>query len=768
MPERAELPELLAPAGDFDSALCAFEYGADAVYLGLREFSARAEAKNFSIDELELLLAHAASLPPASPRGPAKRKVYVAFNTLADESALPRAAETLAALAHAGPHALIVQDLGIARMARENFPGLALHASTQLAAHNTRSVRALARLGFSRIVPARETTLDEIRAMCRCGVEIETFAHGALCYSISGLCLFSAMEYGRSGNCGRCAYCCRAACETADGRRILPFSMRDLRLDLRARDLAAAGVASLKIEGRMKTPLYVATAVSRYRHALDGTPGGPSREDLETVFSRRTTSLYIDGDRRDRREILDGDLPGHAGTEIGTLKRVTKDREGRRWLRFHTNRAIEVHDGLQFSVPGGAARPFGFAVSEIRTAISRKCVFCAPAGSDVEILLPEERARELPQGSASPLQEGAAVYCSASCAVKRAFPVPPFRPSSLECGARVDVEVSLSANRMTARCAKYGAEAAVEAALPPAKDPAATEEAVRKAFTRLGGTGWTPGSLALDNPAGLFAPPAKSNELRRLLVAELDRRLAEDLEKRAAAALSSAAAPPGAARRRAAERSLKISLAQAGAFDTAGFSEVCLAAWRAGADEIAAAAAKIAGGVPVRIALPPWTREKDFPAMRETVESLMERGFAKWEAGDLASLSLLLECGARDVSADWTLYALNRMAASALAEAGVCAFVASPESSPENNAALAARSPLRAVFLEEQTTPLFISATEPGAREGLRTLRGTELAVRRAGGLWITSRTARTRFSAPPGCDTRLDASWDPLQPPVL
>ena len=291
--------ELLAPAGDFETALAAFAAGADAVYCGLSEFSARAFAKNLSLAELADLLACARDGTFGR-----RRRVYVAFNTVVDEPRMGAALETAARLAELGPDAAIVQDLGLARACRRHFPELELHASTQLVAHNLEGVLALKELGFRRAVLARELSLEETRMVAqRCGamkeapdgrgeMEVECFVHGALCYSVSGLCLFGAMEQGRSGNRGACPYCCRQCRGGA-----YPFSMKDLQLGERARALADAGVASLKIEGRMKSALYVASATRYYRQVLDGAEASPdavTEEDLKTVFSRRTTTLYFD------------------------------------------------------------------------------------------------------------------------------------------------------------------------------------------------------------------------------------------------------------------------------------------------------------------------------------------------------------------------------------------------------------------------------------------------------------------------------------------
>src|SRR4051812_25427958 len=176
--------ELLSPAGGPDSAFAAFHYGADAVYLGLKKFNARAEAENFTLEELSEIVAYAHALTP-------RRRVFVTVNTVIRNDELPELVETLAALEQIGVDALIIQDLGVYHLARRYFPALELHASTQLAVHNGAGASALHRMGFARVVLARELTFEEVRDVtASAGIETEVFIHGALCYSYSGLCLF--------------------------------------------------------------------------------------------------------------------------------------------------------------------------------------------------------------------------------------------------------------------------------------------------------------------------------------------------------------------------------------------------------------------------------------------------------------------------------------------------------------------------------------------------------------------------------------------------
>ena len=752
--------ELLAPAGSFETALAAFQAGADAVYLGLDAFSARAEAVNLTVAQLRDLLAWAR---------PRERKVYVTFNTVIDDADLPAAVERLALLDELRPDGLIVQDLGVARLVRTHFPALPLHASTQLVAHNLEGVLALKELGFTRVVLARELSLEEIRAIVhRCGTEIEVFVHGALCYSISGLCLFSAMEKNRSGNRGKCAYCCRLSYTDDAGAKTLPFSMRDLRLDDCLDALKDAGVASLKIEGRMKSPLYVASVTSHYRQLLDGAPVTTTRADLETVFSRRTTSLYIHGEPDDP---IDPTSLGHLGTSVGTVKRLTKDREGRSWLRFHTNRALERHDGLQFTVKG--EKPFGFGIAEMRLAISRKPVFDVRPGADIEVRVPDDRLAELP-----PLT-GATVYCSASNEVKRRFPIPSFRPSDVTSGTPVDLTVTLAPDGISVEATTGTTGVSPVAAmtcvpLSPAQHPERTAAAVEKAFARMGGTDWSLRNLTLLDPDHLFAPASLLNDLRRQLMESLDAARDAARAQKIAAALGEGRAPA----RPPALTILKQRLDQPIPADAARYDEIVVALGHLSGRAAETALAPFAG-LPVRLALPVFTHERDFPALRTTVKHLLRAGYVRWEASDLATLHLLRQVGVSDVSSDWTLYAFNRAAIAELADLGVVRAVASPENSQDNLAFLA-DSPLPFEFLEQQSTPLFISLTPPAtggsqlvatattedtrscATVHLTSLNGSPFTTFPLNGLWITTRAAPRRFTPPAGASRRLDLSWDP------
>ena len=769
--EKSTGVELLAPAGDFETALAAFEAGADAVYCGLSDFSARAFATNFSIDHLKDLIRYAhAARPESAPYR--KRRVYVTFNTVIDEANFEEAIDRLSRLEQVGPDAIIVQDIGVARICRKFFPGLTLHASTQLVAHNLEGVLALKELGFTRVVLARELSLDEIRQIKqRCGdVELEVFIHGALCYSISGLCLYGAMEKDRSGNRGKCPYCCRQKLETSTP--LYPFSMKDLRLGEDVKKLADVGVASLKIEGRMKSPLYVASVTRWYRQFLEKSEEvrGKSEErrpvtsaDLETVFSRRTTKLRLlpptPTSNSNSSSPIDPDSLGHLGTPIGTVKRITRDREGRAWLRFHTMRALEKHDGLQFDALTDEGRHFGFGIQEMRQAISRAPVFEVAAGEDVEVALPE---KEVVVGSGSGTKDerflihpGDTVYCSMSNAVKRMFPAPSFRSSDYPGTVKVDVEVGIEAERIWAMA--LDVETEIRGVFAAAKNPEKTFASVEKAFSKFGETDYSLGKLTLNDPDHRFAPMSVLNDLRRDLVEKLDTAREDARQKKAEAAVSwsnELELEDGGHESSSPLRTVKIRADQS--VPSGDWDEVIVAINASTSQTQITTILQLRLHTPtVRIALPVWNGELEFNKLRSKVKSLIREGFAKWECSDLATLRLLKSCGVSDITADWTLYAFNASALAELAEKGVKRFVASPENCRENLQYLA-ESGYAVEFLKQQSTPLFISLHEPAVKE----CEG--LAIFRRDGLWITTKRLPRSFDIPENSSTRFDLSWDP------
>lgn len=275
--------ELLSPAGNYESMLAAINAGCDAIYAGTDRFSARAYADNLTCEDYirGMTRAHLCGV-----------KVYLTLNTLLFESEIPDAIRVIRQLYESGLDGIIIQDTGLIEPVKAYFPQLSIHASTQMAVMNRTGAEALKNLGFERIVPARELSLDELISIKKqTGVELECFIHGAMCYSYSGMCLASSMIGDRSGNRGRCAGTCRLpfcpidrsgrgdrSANNSTGavykRQIsdideYPLSMKDLcGIELLPK-LMDAGIDSFKIEGRMKSPEYVAGVTDIYRRAID-------------------------------------------------------------------------------------------------------------------------------------------------------------------------------------------------------------------------------------------------------------------------------------------------------------------------------------------------------------------------------------------------------------------------------------------------------------------------------------------------------------------
>ncbi len=282
--------EILAPAGGYDSVVAAVRSGADAVYVGEKRFSARASAKNFSDEELRHAVAY------CHVHGV---KVYVTLNTLVFDEEFEALAAAIRAAAEADADALIVQNMGVARLARQIAPELPLHASTQMSVHTASGVQALCEMGFKRVVLAREMSREEIKKAAKLPIELEVFVHGALCMSVSGQCYFSAMLGSRSGNRGACAQTCRLPFSVNSQKGGYALSLKDNSLIPHLADMQAIGIASAKIEGRMKRPEYVAAAVRACVEQRDfGFITDQTAAQLRGVFSRTGfTDGYYTGKR---------------------------------------------------------------------------------------------------------------------------------------------------------------------------------------------------------------------------------------------------------------------------------------------------------------------------------------------------------------------------------------------------------------------------------------------------------------------------------------
>ena len=280
-----KIPELLLPAGNVESFFAGLEGGADAFYLGLRSFNARNRAKNFTLNQLQALLKIAQK---------EHKHVYVTLNTLIKNTEINELIDTLYILSQTDVSALIIQDWGVFYLIKKYFSHIPVHASTQMTNHNSLGANFSQKIGFERIILARELTLNELKLISeKTKIELEVFAHGSLCYSFSGMCYFSSYLGGMSANRGLCRQPCRRRYRQDDKNQYF-FNLKDLQLIELLPEMMKLGIHSIKIEGRMKTPEYVFQVAKAYRMALDNPATIPqAKEILKFDFGREKTSYFI-------------------------------------------------------------------------------------------------------------------------------------------------------------------------------------------------------------------------------------------------------------------------------------------------------------------------------------------------------------------------------------------------------------------------------------------------------------------------------------------
>jgi len=478
------LPELLCPAGDESALRAAIDCGANAVYLGYKAFGARASAVNFDDEALERAVRYAHLY---------HARVHVTVNTLVKPSELEGVHQALTAIQAAGADAVIVQDQGVAAMVRRDFPGLHLHASTQMALCNAEGARTAQKLGFDRVVLARECSLEDIRRVCETGIETEVFAHGALCTAVSGRCLMSSMAGGRSGNRGRCAQPCRQ--EFRLGGESGPLiSLRDLCTldDLPA--LCAAGVASLKIEGRLKSAEYVAVVTSVYRHALDQIARGEFRpgdllekEKLMQIFNRGGFTRGHAFDAEDADMITPGRV-SHEGLPIGEITSVRRDFASMRVDRdLHNGDSLQLRgqkdEDMRYSgpeVPSG-----GTATLRLRPGLR------VAAGMPVARLTDAQQVESAREHAPSPI------------------PVTMFAHFTI--GQPMQLSMSDGETSITVKGDEVQA----------AQKRASTAEDARRQLEKLGGTPFACENVQVIADEGVFLPVSALNALRRDAVDKL-------------------------------------------------------------------------------------------------------------------------------------------------------------------------------------------------------------------------------------------------------
>lgn len=470
--------ENLAPAGNWDALRSAVAAGADAVYLGYAAYSARAGAGNFDEQQLRdaVRFAHLHHV-----------HVHVTVNTLIKDGEMAGVVDVLRLLSEIRVDAVLVQDLGVLRMARRCFPDLPIHASTQMAIHNATGVRFCRNQGMTRAVLARECSAAEIALAAKEGIEIEVFGHGAQCVAVSGECLFSSVVGGRSGNRGRCAQPCRLL-YTYRGKTAAWLSPRDVCMRDDLPELNKAGVASIKLEGRLKRPEYVATIANSYRNAIDAMNNGHFRKadeaemtGLRQIFSR---GGFMRGYAMGAEDagVIDPARVSHGGVKIGRVEFAAGNM-----ARVRLERSLDDGDGLQIRTAQGDAELIyaghdteagQIAVVRLRPDIRTK------AGDEVYRLTSEKQlqwARSLAI-PAIPADMALIAY--------------PGKPLAL---TMTDGESSVTVTGDTAA---------------PAQSRAMSEEDARRSLGKLSDTPFSLRALTVQ-AAGAFVPVSVLNQLRR-------------------------------------------------------------------------------------------------------------------------------------------------------------------------------------------------------------------------------------------------------------
>jgi U32 family peptidase len=660
-------PELLAPAGGPEALRAAVANGADAVYLGLSSLNARRGAPNFTVETLAEATRFA-HLRDA--------RVYLTANIAVLESEMRQALETVAAAWQAGVDAVIVQDLGLLSLIRRHYPEVRIHASTQIDAHNAASVRALAEMGVSRVTLARELSVAEIAALAASSpVELESFVHGSLCFCHSGQCLLSSVIGGRSANRGLCAQPCRLpyallgpegqVAEVPGGYLLSPKDLAGITL-LPA--LVRSGLAALKIEGRMKSPEYVATVVSVYRAALDraaadgdGFSVRSTESDLlAEAFSRGFTEGYLADVRGNA--LMSYQRPNNRGVSIGRVVESTTDR-----TVVELTRAIEAEDTLEFWT--GAGRVAGPA-GQMR--LEGRHVTAAPAGARVALssrrgVRPGDRVFRV----ANAAMLAAARRTFAEGAESRTVPL------------EFDVAVRIGETASVTARARGHEVTATGAIVEPARTKSVSAAEIMEHVGRLGGTPYEAASFRVDLSEGAGIGFSELHALRRQAIERLEAERLARWRSRTLPPLSDSE-PQLPSHARAPRRiELVVAVSEAGA------ATACLAA---GADRVlvAATSADPAAALPdgVEPLLPRVAHEAE-------IEALLARATSAGSVtcGNLGLLAALRDAGVR-TAADWGLNVLNPWSAEVLAGLGAAMVWASPELSGRQLATLASSSPV--------------------------------------------------------------------------
>ena len=666
--------ELLAPAGSLEAFFAAMEFGADAVYVGLKEFSARAKAKNVNRDELERMVGYAHAR---------HRKVFLTLNTLVKEKELSHLIDVLATVEAIGVDAVILQDMGVWRLAKRHFPGIELHASTQLTIHNAAGVKMAERLGFSRAVLARELSLKEISVIkSKTNLALEHFIHGAHCFSLSGQCSFSSWLGGLSGNRGRCAQPCRRRYHHK-GKDGYYFSPNDLSAIELLPELADAGVISFKIEGRMKSAEYVAKVVEAYRTVLDASESEFStaivtaKELLKDSFGRQPTHGFLPGNTP--TNIVNPSVHGATGRLIGS---VTQSQGG--LLTFVSRDPIHLGDRIRIQ-PATDKPGTAFTIRDLRLA--GKEVSQAKSGERVAVGCPPDKSFRIGDRIFK-VSAGQAFNLSQSACRKRLESVTPGK-------AVIELSIHMpTTGHIELMAACHGLSLARNFSVEsfPAKDRPLSKEVLAKVFGKTGQLPFALGPLECGPLPSVVLPLSRLNAVRREFYQELAELLEirqhearNDHRRQAMADLAPARTTPVSPPRFAVASS---NLHDLSLLKKKGVNELILPLAPGCSNKLGVGGRTAKHTEQVLWDLPLVIFDADWPAFHSEIKLLIEAGFKRFRLQNISQLilfdgmqGLLLECGYR-------LFTTNSQAALCWRELGLSAATLYVEDDRENFSAL--------------------------------------------------------------------------------
>jgi U32 family peptidase len=640
-------PELLSPAGSLEAFFAAMEKGADAVYAGLKDFSARAKAKNFTLSQMERMTAYSHS------HG---KKLYVTLNTLVKEAELPALIDTLASLEAMRVDGVILQDMAVARLAREYFPGIPLHASTQMTIHNSLGVRQLEELGFERVVLARELHVDEISSIVAASkAEIECFIHGALCFSISGQCYFSSFLGGHSGNRGRCAQPCRRQYKHK-GKEGYYLSTNDFSSIEMIPALMAAGVHSLKIEGRMKSAEYVASVIGAYRMVLDAAPGTyeeavvEAKALLKLSFGRVPTKGFLAS--QTPTDISTPSIKGATGRYLGDIREIKGHR-----ISFDTRDRLHVGDRVRVQ-PKTDMAGRAFTIKDL--FVGNKPVMSVKENTLVST--PSPFPFKLGD-SVFKVSSETAFNMSENACLKRLEGV---KGDSVPC----QLKLSFADEALQIEAEAFGVQFATSYPLGPLEASRATdmEGVLRAQFSKTGDTQFSLAGLTAPDFPALFIPAPQLKDIRRRFYAWLAEESLGALKRRSRMGRDEAISElvkrrPSPAFKGKDELSVKIEQVKDWhELHRDIVDNVILPVSRANMHQLPQFARKLRDDAEHVIWQVPFIIfEADIPFYRESIDAIMRAGFKRFELTNLSHFQFFKGTDA-DLSTDYRLYSLNSQA----------------------------------------------------------------------------------------------------------